>query len=231
MTDAYNAGRAAGIREAAAVVQQMQDRKQVVWPKDILALLDSAPAPAGVTVKPLVWTKTSSGTSRFPAWSSDNGMVVESLNMGGFCWGGQSFDTLDAAKAAAQADYEARILAALEPAPAGVTVDDQEQAFMAAVWEALKADANDLRKQKRILSAFRSVLSGDRTAPAPAGVTVQEAARLICDEVLQKPCPVAGMQRVRMINATLSVKIPSIPRAQRWAIVNAALRALSGDRI
>jgi len=44
MTDAYNAGRAAGIREAAAVVQQMQDRKQVVWPKDILSLLDSAPA-------------------------------------------------------------------------------------------------------------------------------------------------------------------------------------------
>jgi hypothetical protein len=51
MTDAYNAGKAAGIREAAAVVQQMQDRKQVVWPKDILALLDSAPAPAGVTVQ------------------------------------------------------------------------------------------------------------------------------------------------------------------------------------
>lgn len=67
-------------------------------------------------------------------------------------------------------------------------------------------------------------------APAPAGVNVQEAARLICEEVLQKACPVAGMHRLRMINATLEVRIPSIPRAQRWAIVNAALRALSEDR-
>jgi hypothetical protein len=79
-------------------------------------------------------------------------------------------------------------------------------------------------------SAYADAILALLDAPAPAGVTVQEAARLICDEVLQKQCPVAGRQRVRMINATLSVKIPSIPRAQRWAIVNAALRALSGDR-
>lgn len=33
---------------------------------------------------------------------------------------------------------------------------DVEQAFMAVVWDALKADATDLRKQQRILSAFRA---------------------------------------------------------------------------
>jgi hypothetical protein len=83
---------------------------------------------------------------------------------------------------------------------------------------------------KSAYACEQAILALLDSAPAPAGVTVQEAARLICDEVLQKPCPVAGMQRVRMINATLSVKIPSIPRAQRWAIVNAAMRARSGDR-
>jgi hypothetical protein len=88
-------------------------------------------------------------------------------------------------------------------------------------------DAGARHQNAQDVSAILALLD---SAPAPAGVTVQEAARLICDEVLQKPCPVAGMQRVRMINATLAVKIPSIPRAQRWAIVNAALRALSGDR-
>ena len=36
---------------------------------------------------------------------------------------------------------------------------DVEQAFMAAVWDALKADATDLRKQQRILSAFRAALA------------------------------------------------------------------------
>ena len=33
-----------------------------------------------------------------------------------------------------------------------------EEGFMDAVWEALKADANDLRKQRRILEAFRAAL-------------------------------------------------------------------------
>ena len=33
-----------------------------------------------------------------------------------------------------------------------------EGEFMIAVWEALKADTNDLRKQQRILKAFRAAL-------------------------------------------------------------------------
>jgi hypothetical protein len=51
MTDAYNAGREAGIREAAEAVRQWKyhdDAPEII--ADILALLD-APAPAGVTVQ------------------------------------------------------------------------------------------------------------------------------------------------------------------------------------
>lgn len=33
-----------------------------------------------------------------------------------------------------------------------------EEAFMSAVWDALKADASDLRKQQRILKAFHAAL-------------------------------------------------------------------------
>lgn len=40
----------------------------------------------------------------------------------------------------------------------GVKLED-EQAFMGAVWDALKADAPDLGKQQRILVAFRAALT------------------------------------------------------------------------
>lgn len=89
------------------------------------AAIRSLPA-RGVGVKPLVWTETTSGTSRFPAWKSDAGLLVDSLNSGQFTYRGQGYPTLDAAKAAAQADYEARILAALEPAP---TAAEAREAF------------------------------------------------------------------------------------------------------
>lgn len=45
-----------------------------------------------------------------------------------------------------------------------VTVD--KEAFMASVWDALKADANDLRKQQRILKAFLAALE-PVAQPAP----------------------------------------------------------------
>jgi hypothetical protein len=44
----------------------------------------------------------------------------------------------------------------LAPDPQAAALVDVDQAFMAAVWDALKSDANDLRKQQRILSAFRA---------------------------------------------------------------------------
>jgi len=53
-------------------------------------------------------------------------------------------DASDAAIAAARAEG---VRAAMERS---------EEAFMDAVWSALKADANDLRKQQRILRAYRA---------------------------------------------------------------------------
>jgi hypothetical protein len=53
-----------------------------------------------------------------------------------------------------------------------------EATFMDAVWEALKSDANDLRKQQRILAAFRATLAhrgarwpGDGRCKVPVGQT------------------------------------------------------------
>lgn len=97
----------------------------------IRALPAQAPA---VKVKPLVWEVTD--------WSSGDGVKGENdcgwaagttLNSWGYSidWLGGEFEvdldgkaksrhpTLEAAKAAAQADYEARILAAIEPAQGG----------------------------------------------------------------------------------------------------------------
>ena len=39
--------------------------------------------------------------------------------------------------------------------------DGIEERFMDAVWEALKADTNDLRKQQRILRAYRALTPAD----------------------------------------------------------------------
>ena len=63
--------------------------------------------------------------------------------------------SFDAAAALANLHHEARIMAALEPMPQR---EVNAEAFMDAVWAALKADANDLRKQQRILRAFLAAL-------------------------------------------------------------------------
>ena len=39
---------------------------------------------------------------------------------------------------------------------------EAEKVFCAAVWDALKADANDLRKQQRILKAHRAALASEQ---------------------------------------------------------------------
>jgi hypothetical protein len=109
-------------------------------------------AGAGLRVKPLEWVDcqpddifgiTSRAACVFPgnfneyvifddAASSDGSIVDD----GGLFWfeGGSCFPTLEAAKAAAQADYERRILAALEPAPG--YIDGWNAALEAAAGEA-----------------------------------------------------------------------------------------------
>jgi hypothetical protein len=138
MTD-YNTGRASGIREAAEVASSFgccHVPNEIA--ADILALLD-APAPAGVTIKPLVWGYHPEGAIAAPptghAYIIDTRMKGRVYSIKGFN-PAREFESKDEAKAAAQADYEARIMAALEPAPAGVTVPDE-------LYQAAKRDAEE----------------------------------------------------------------------------------------
>lgn len=83
-------------------------------------------------VKPLVWHK-----SHMPSWNDDWHTTtpiiytIRCADENGWKWsfhGGQGYESSpEFAKAAAQADYEARILSALEPAPEGQ--QEAEQAF------------------------------------------------------------------------------------------------------
>ena len=124
MTSEYERGHAAGIRD---VLEILDDEGSIGNSRRrILALLD-APAPAGVTVKPLVWGYHPAGTIAAPptghAYIIDTRMKGRVYSVKGFK-PEREFGSLDEAKAAAQTDYEARIMAALEPAPAGVTVQE-----------------------------------------------------------------------------------------------------------
>lgn len=89
--------------------------------KALRAELDKAER--GVRVKPLEW---SAQRDEIEHWGSSELMVMRIIdwnkigtfpNRNYFEFGGESYSELDDAKAAAQADYERRILSALEPTP------------------------------------------------------------------------------------------------------------------
>ena len=93
--------------------------------------------------------------------------------------GPKSFTTLDQAKAAAQADYEARILSALEPAAAGVTVPDE-------LYQAAKRDAEEAKLQKAI-DALEKVQAfvRDLEPHADQGHTLVPALREACETFVE----------------------------------------------
>lgn len=85
----------------------------------------AAVQPAQVRVRPLVWKQEATNAwvaahyAIHQYWPHNNGLYSGSGYLGGI--GAMNFGkhpTIEAAKAAAQADYEARILAAIEPQPA-----------------------------------------------------------------------------------------------------------------
>ena len=92
--------------------------------RNILRIEPATPTPdpnaGAVKVKPLVWRET--GTDRFSAKGEDYKVVTDGTGWA-FCpedwppFGGYPYETLDEAKAAAQADYAARILSAIETTP------------------------------------------------------------------------------------------------------------------
>ena len=116
--------------------QSFRDR----WIREAIAAMDDLPAEVarlrkeiarlraeiaaaerkGVTVNPLVWIKHPlgyvAGANRGPAYIIDTRMKGHFTIVKGLTFS-QDFDTLEEAKAAAQADFEARILAAIHPLP------------------------------------------------------------------------------------------------------------------
>lgn len=77
-------------------------------------------------------------------------------------------------------------------------------------------------------AAREAITKGAMTTDKARGMTTpQQAAQIIIEEVLQKPCPDAAKTRAMMIEAAMSQPLGGITRSQRWAIVNDALRALA----
>ena len=103
------------------------------------------------------WTHWAEGACGTYHVEERNGYWQVELRVGGLVHGvTQTDDTtpadLDAAKAAAQADYEARILAALEPAPVTPAEAAQVQALVDAgermtgpLWRLILADENCIK--------------------------------------------------------------------------------------
>jgi hypothetical protein len=135
----------------------------------------------GVRVKPLVWEGDgfwSSGPNEGWMEEADTpfgwGYSIEFGRIGNFkvCstfdWSQDGFEAPDAAKAAAQADYEARILAALEPAP--VYLDGWNDALEAAAKVALRhfgSEPTDAQMHAvcDIAAAIRALTPPERPKP------------------------------------------------------------------
>jgi hypothetical protein len=133
-----------------------------------IAALPEAPQvrhPQGVRVKPLVWT--SAKTMRVQDHFADDYIIRGNENClverAGKIVGSRL--TLDAAKAAAQADYERRILAALEPAEAGGV---EANAAKRAVYD--RTGLPPVVVADRSNTAPRDDLRLTLTAPAPDAV-------------------------------------------------------------
>lgn len=67
----------------------------------------------------------------------------------------------------------------------------------------------------------------DAAIAALEPVTVQDAARMIYDEVLQKQCHEAAKLRGAMVRAAMKARIPSACSSARWLMINDAIRALA----
>ena len=89
MSDAYNAGKSAGIREAADAIRADAVNGDISpgaaqWALDtVLALLDDAPSPAGVTVQNVSWSEeVEKGVTYYKAEGFCIHKVVDRFNTG-----------------------------------------------------------------------------------------------------------------------------------------------------
>jgi hypothetical protein len=85
-------------------------------------------------------------------------------------------------------------------------------------------DVTELARLKARVGMLEYVI---RVNGLRAGCSPQEAARIIVDEVLHKPCHEAVKLRGAMYDATLKTKATALTRTVRWSVVNDALEALA----
>ena len=149
---------------ALALEQELRDRARLTAERD-------AAMAGAVKVKPLVWFEVEK--SRYGGKYTADGYTIryiEGLWLLDFA--GQSkaiwrFPTLDAAQAAAQADYEARILAALQPDP------DARQADLAKAWMMGREDAAGAAKHAGLAFGYERAVQAIRALTPPADLAAR----------------------------------------------------------
>ena len=124
---------------------------------------------SGVTVKPLVWTLVPDREPDYPRWSADTGLG-KTYTVFKAWWGAEEkwgfigvdgfYHSETEAKAAAQANHEARILAALDGS--GVTVQEAARVLL---------DRLQYSSESDFLDAMQQVMPTEQTACLYAGLT------------------------------------------------------------
>ena len=139
---------------------------------------DAALAKA-VKVKPLVWVDFHDRGAKAHAWNEANYMIQKwsdgrweiSASYPGYStsiYGTDRFyPTIEAAQAAAQADYEARYLAALQPDP------EARQADLAKAWTMGREDAAGAAKHAGLAFGYERAVQAIRALTPPADLAAR----------------------------------------------------------
>lgn len=141
--------------------------------------------PVAVRVKPLVWIDLYGDGTVFQT-DVDHPFgyhaVIVSRGRLGWDYFGKRYQTIDAAKAAAKADYEASILSVLEPAPVDASQTTQAIADARAETWAAAIEADDCFGYRLVSSEYDSQIL-DLTPPADiASLLATRDARIRAEE-------------------------------------------------
>ena len=183
-----------------------------------------------VTVKPLVWFEVERGNNGYGKWTAEGYTVrkIEGIFMLDFAGAGKSiwrFITSDDAKAAAQADYEARIRSALTvtPAPDAAEIDlrvvmmeEIEKAAGLSPWVPPEYTMNE------VVSDCCAFLRENRE-PAPDAGKVQALVEAV-QSLLRSVCGPTGFADAVRHDSGYAYPWPSLDAAEAQA--RAALAAM-----
>lgn len=141
------------------------------------------------------------------------------------------------------ASYRGHADWAPEPRPAGMDAQppheaqrdqliDVESAFCDAVWEALKGDHNDLRKQQRILKAHRAAVASLPTAASvEVGGHIPDAGKMVEAAIIERCAKVvkdmAELARYRELTGAEDMEVEHGAAADALCEAYAAIRALT----